>query len=211
MKIQAIRQGICRRLSRGTALSSALLLSVTVLSVDAAAQDDSSLLGQNGKAASGVPNTGAGVLFRNGQLVSDGQAFTVIDPSQVKTAAGSLASQPGNEVDQVGFGDAGAFAAAGCRSCGTASCGGSCGVGGGGFGGGGFGGFAGGGGCGEPCIPYRYVHSEAIYMKRLGDDNFTVSESFGLDDFDWEIGPRFTAGKPGSPVRWNGIAALRPC
>lgn len=49
-------------------------------------------------------------------------------------------------------------------------------------------------GCYMPCEPGYYGIGEALYMKRSGG-GFTRSSDFALDDFDWELGGRFTLGR----------------
>lgn len=186
MKTQSIRQGLRRQLQRWLAIGSVALLGAATT---ATAQDFSVPAG----ASSSV-----GLTFRDGALINDGQAFQVIDPSQLASVTAAAASAAtvtttegtsfpsflDNAVQPVGFQTA-------CTSCGTTSCGGACG-GGGLFGGGIAGGFS--DICGDLCEPYQYVFAEVLYMQRQGDSRFTLSQNFTLDEFEFEIGPRITMG-----------------
>ena len=139
-----------------------------------------------------------GKVSQTGQFVNNGQSYTVMQASQVPTAAdrpGSIgaAINGQNSVQQVG-----------CQSCGT-SCGGAC----GGYSAYGdtafgdtFDGYQSIGGacnngcnnaCGIPCDPYCYVRAEGLYMQRE-DSNRGLSRNVGLSDYDYEWASRITVG-----------------
>lgn len=181
MKIQTIRQNIGRQMRRWMAIGGVAMMSAAGLTGTASAQE-----------------TAPGISFRNGQLINGGQAFQVVDPSQVATSSSSvLQADEGSSagsifdsgVEQVGlsstFPSLG-LSNNGCNSCGTPTCGGSC--------GGGSLGSALGGGCGVPCQPYRYVFADFLYMQRFGDSRFSLSQHESLDEFDFETAPRVTLG-----------------
>lgn len=47
---------------------------------------------------------------------------------------------------------------------------------------------------GMSCEPYWYATTEALYLRRFGDEDFTVARDFSLDDFGYEWAPRLTVG-----------------
>jgi hypothetical protein len=85
----------------------------------------------------------------------------------------------------------------GCQSCGTSGCGGACGD----MTYGGFSDYSGyqsygraGMACGTPCDPYSYASIEGLYMRRDGDEGFSLSPNFRLNQFGYEWAPRITMG-----------------
>lgn len=123
-----------------------------------------------------------------GQLIHEGEAFQIVDAAQVPTVASPAESSmmtaspvpPGMPT----------FARRG------ASCGGACG-GGAGFAGaygtGSFGAGYGAAAC-PTCDPFWYGMVEGLYLRRLGDEDFTLARDFALDEFDYEWTPRLTVG-----------------
>ncbi len=147
------------------------------------------------------------------QIVHEGETFQVIDPSQVPNLMSelgpgeTLVEGPGlgphsgeglyGKSDAHGGADLYDFGGS-CRSCGGGSCGaGSCRRG-RGHAGSGHAGFAnpgfGGGMTGMSCEPFWYATTEALYLRRFGDEDFTVARQFSLDDFGYEWAPRLTVG-----------------
>ena len=142
----------------------------------------------------------------------NGNSFSVV---QASDALGMMSipqeSAPLSNLDetiqQVGFcgGNCGSKGCdGGCDGSGT-GCGSAGSCGGGSCGGGSCGGSSygagsscnyGGGGCMEcpTCDPYRYARVEAVYMRREDIDNFTRSQLFDLDEYDFEWAPRVTFG-----------------
>ena len=102
-------------------------------------------------------------------------------------AGGIQPASPANSVKQVAF-------RKNCNSCGTSNCGGSC--GGGSYRAGSMGQYISGGGfsCGSTCAPYRFASVDVLHLERNGQERFTLSPNFVMDDFDFETTARVTVG-----------------
>ncbi|MFK8113405.1 MAG: hypothetical protein AB8B91_14470 [Rubripirellula sp.] len=150
------------------------------------------ILSTSASAQSGLPGTGTAAQssnpVQNGLFLHGDDSFRVVNTG-FRTAA-DIGQTESGAVRQVGLFNQ-------CGSCGTA-CGGSC----GGSSSCGSCGTSCGGSCGNsrylnpcaPCIPYRYVLIEGLYMERDGERNFTSSPNFGMNGFDFEFGTRITMG-----------------
>ncbi|WP_283435218.1 hypothetical protein [Neorhodopirellula lusitana] len=140
-----------------------------------------------------------------------GQAFPVVQASDAMAMmATPMETAPltnlDNAIQQVGHHCNG--------SCGTGQCGGSC--SGMNYGGGssmyGAGASCNSGGCMEcpTCEPYKYARVEAVYMRREDMNNFTRSQLFELDEYDFEWAPRVTFGSVPDCVNGTEVSFTGP-
>ncbi|WP_146578618.1 hypothetical protein [Neorhodopirellula pilleata] len=60
------------------------------------------------------------------------------------------------------------------------------------------------------CVPYRYARVEAVYMRREGLSNFTRSQNFALDEYDFEWAPRVTIGSVPDCVNGTEVSFVGP-
>ncbi|TWU65672.1 MULTISPECIES: hypothetical protein [Crateriforma] len=192
MKIQAIRQGIGRRLRQLAALSSILMLGVS-----AEAQQPASDAGQTGTTtASNAGDLTGGITFHNGQLINGGQAFQVVDPSQLGLLNSQVRNAGGDSVESLV--DQRIAQVSNCQSCQT----GGVYQGGGNYVPGVASGFS--TAC-PTCEPYRYGYVDLLYMKRFDDKRYTLSQNYFVGEFDWELAPRITFGAvPDCVHGWEG-------
>ncbi len=200
MTIQTIMPNTDRRFRYCSPLTMALalVLFASVAVSDAAAQ-----------ATARATSAGRGNVTQAGQYINNGQAYQVMQASQVPTAA----DRPGSIGAAIN--GQGTIQQVGCQSCGT-SCGGSCGAYsayGESFGDYGSSYACGNNACGVPCDPYCYAMVEGLYMERE-DAGRGLSRNFGFDDYDYEWASRITIGSlPNcvngyemtlvTPIEWN--------
>lgn len=60
------------------------------------------------------------------------------------------------------------------------------------------------------CEPYRYARVEAVYMRREGLSDFTRSQNFALDEYDFELAPRVTIGSVPDCVNGTEVSFVGP-
>lgn len=127
--------------------------------------------------------------IQGGLFKHQGGDYRVVKNADYATAADVATADPAT-IAQIAYNEP-------CGSCGT-SCGGSCGR-------------VSDLSCGpkmtnpcQPCQPYRYGMIEALYMKP-DDVSFSPTPGFGVPDFEYEFGTRFTFGSVGNCV--NGYEA----
>ena len=204
MKIPTMKRLFKQRSVRRLAIGIGVLMAVTIGST-AQAQSSGLIKYLTQPASQGLMTP-----QQSGTIRNQGSDYRVLSASSanIRTAAdssrksssglyGQSASRAGgfgsigaaiegkSNVQQVGFRSS-------CNSCGTA-CSGSC----GGYSAGSMGRYVSGGGfaCGAACNPYGFVTADALYLERQGDEDFTLSQNFGMaEDFDFEWGSRITVG-----------------
>lgn len=187
------------KMFRAMSLCTAMASSAFFAGGDASAQQQASLLHE-------------GQSF---QVVRATDALSSVTPSEDTIALG------GSGIQQVGMlsnCDDGSCGTSGGGLFGhfnsnlTSSCGnGSCSPG----GNGGYMGSSscyGGGSCMEcpTCQPYKYARVEAVYMRREGLSNFTRSNNFSLDEYDFSWAPRVTIGSVPDCVNGTEISFVGP-
>lgn len=167
MKIHRITQRIARTVRKLAAVGAAL--SGLIVGEVGSAQ----MLGS-------VPSAADQPSVPGGTITHGSETFEVVDAGSVPTAAsqgGSVASLPTSGPGR----RHGHAAAGGCRGCGGGAVGGSAGD-------------AGSAMACPRCDPYSYVTVEGLWMRRRGDNDFSLARNFRLDDFEHQWTPRLTFG-----------------
>ncbi len=204
MKIYSIQKRFSKRLRGWLAFCGAATLGAgtTLCSGNAYAQSDTAQV---------VPaawSQSTGSSNEPSQLNFDGTSYRVVNAASFQASD----SETGRVMRANGLADSSLLARGsavvpvsydgGCPSCGSSACGGNCGVG---VGGGGYTDFAspnyqprfGAGAptaCGTPCNPYQYAAIEGVYVRRAGDQGFSFSPQFAMNQFGYEWAPRITMG-----------------